>query len=142
MSKQENTDYIKPLPVIQPHSQAFWDATQNGKFLIQHCIDCDSNIFYPRRDCPECWSNKLDWIEASGKGEVYSFSITYEGVEEKFVADLPIVLAWVDLPEGPRVNTNIINCDPEDVFIGMQVELVYVKATDEITIPYFQPVKR
>ena len=57
-----------------------------------------------------------------------------------FQEDLPIVLAWVDLPEGPRVNTNIINCDPEDVEIGMEVEVVYVKATDDVTIPYFQPV--
>ena len=134
-------DYIKPLPVIQPHSQAFWDATPQGKFLIQHCKDCDSNIFYPRRDCPECWSNNLDWIEASGKGEVFSFSVTYEGVEPKFVPDLPIILAWVDLPEGPRVNTNIINCEPEDVSIGMPVEVVFVKVTDEITIPYFQPIQ-
>ena len=136
------SDYLKPLPEIQPHSKAFWDATKEHKFLIQHCKDCDSNIFYPRRDCPECWSNNLDWIEAGGQGTVYSFSITYEGVEEKFVADLPIILAWVDLPEGPRINTNIINCEPEDVSIDMPVEVVYVQATDDVVIPYFQPVKR
>ena len=134
------SEYKKPLPVIQPYSQAFWDATNDGKFLIQHCNSCDSNIFYPRRDCPECWSNDLNWIEAEGKGKVFSFSITHEGVEPMFQGDLPIVLAWVDLPEGPRVNTNIINCDPEDVEIGMEVEVVYVKATDDVTIPYFQPV--
>jgi uncharacterized OB-fold protein len=134
------SEYTKPLPLIQPHSQAFWDATNENKFLIQHCKDCDSNIFYPRRDCPECWSNNLDWIEAAGTGEVFSFTVTYEGVEPMFVADLPIILAWIDLPEGPRFNTNIINCEPEDVSIGMAVEVVYVKATDEITIPYFQPL--
>ena len=134
------SEYKKPLPEIQPYSQAFWDATKAHRLLIQHCNDCGANIFYPRRDCPECWSQDLGWIEAKGTGEVYSFSVTYEGVEEMFVGDLPIILAWVDLPEGIRMNTNLLECKPEDVYIGMQVEVMYRDVTDDITLPYFRPV--
>ncbi len=94
------SEYKKPLPEIQPYSQPFWDGTRENKLLIQHCNACDANIFYPRRDCPECWSQDLGWIEASGRATVYTYSVTYEGVEEKFVEDLPIILAWIDLPEG------------------------------------------
>jgi len=135
------SDYQKPLPVIQPHSAAFWEGTKQHKLMVQHCCDCDSYIFYPRRECPECWSTNLDWHESTGKAKVYAFSVTYEGVEPMFQQDLPIALAWVDLPEGVRMNTNIIDCDPNDVKIGMEVEAVYQDVTDEITIPYFRPVQ-
>ncbi len=135
------SDYKKPLPQIQPFTEAFWEGTRNEKLLIQICNACDSRIFFPRRQCPECWSEDLGWIEASGKAEIYAFSVTYEGVEAAFREDLPIVLAWVDLPEGIRMQTNIIDCDPETVEIGQQVEVVFKKVTDEITLPYFRPVR-
>ena len=135
------SDYKRPLPEIQPFSQAFWDGTKAHKLLVQHCEDCDINIFYPRRDCPECWDQNLSWIEAKGTAEVYSYTVTYEGVEEMFEDDLPIILAWVDLPEGIRMNTNLLECDPEEVHIGMQVEVMFKDVTAEITLPFFRPVR-
>lgn len=135
------SEYYKPLPVIQEFSQPFWDATQEGKLLVQKCNSCKSTIFFPRDRCPECWSQDLGWIEASGKAIIYSFSVTLEGVEKMFVEDLPIILAWVDLPEGIRMQSNIIDCDPNEVEIGAEVEVVFKKLTDEITLPYFKLVK-
>ncbi|MFK7731827.1 MAG: Zn-ribbon domain-containing OB-fold protein, partial [Pseudomonadales bacterium] len=70
MSEQAASSYRKPLPEVQPFSEAFWEGTKQHKLLIQHCDDCDSNIFYPRRDCPHCWSQNLGWVEASGKAEL------------------------------------------------------------------------
>lgn len=134
------TDYKKPLPEIQTYSQAFWDGTKNNKLLVQICSDCDARIFFPRRQCPECWSTKLDWIEASGRATIYAFSVTYEGVEAAFQEDLPIVLAWVDLPEGIRMQSNIIDCDPDSIEIGQEVEVVFKPVTDDVTLPYFRPV--
>ena len=133
------SEYKKPLPQAEPYSQAFWDATKQNKLLIQVCGECDSRIFFPRKQCPECWSEKLDWIEATGKANIYAFSVTYEGVEAAFRDDLPIVLAWVDLPEGIRMQTNIIDCDPDDIEIGQSVEVIFKRATDEITLPFFRP---
>lgn len=135
-------EYKKPLPEIQPFTQAFWDGTRQGKLLVQHCNSCDSNIFYPRRECPECWSEDLCWIASSGRAKVFSFSVTYEGVEKIFGDDLPIILAWVDLPEGIRMQTNLVDCDPDCVAIGQDVEVVFKDVTDEITLPYFTPVKK
>ena len=134
------SDYKKPLPQVEPYTQAFWDGTKNGKLLIQTCNACNARIFFPRKQCPECWASDLGWIEASGKATVYSFSVTYEGVEAAFKEDLPIVLAWVDLDEGIRMQTNLVDCDPESVSIGQQVEVVFKDVTDEITLPYFRPV--
>lgn len=133
-------EYKKPLPVVEPYTQAFWEGTRAGKLLLQTCNECDSRIFFPRKQCPECWSADVGWIEASGKGTIYAFSVTYEGVEAVFREDLPIVLAWIDLPEGIRMQSNIVDCDPDSVRIGQEVEVVFRDATDEITLPYFKPV--
>ena len=133
------SEYKKPLPQIQPFTEAFWKGTKNNQLLIQTCNSCGAKIFFPRRQCPKCWSEDLKWTQASGKATVYAFSVTYEGVEAAFKDDLPIILAWVDLPEGIRMQTNIIECDPNDVEIGQSVEVVFKKVTDEITLPYFKP---
>ena len=134
------SDYQKPLPEIQPYTEAFWEGTRNHKLLVQTCKACDARIFFPRKQCPECWSDDLDWIEASGQASIYAFSVTYEGVEQAFVEDLPIVLAWVDLPEGIRMQTNIVDCDPESVEIGQQVRVVFRDVTPDVTLPFFTPV--
>ena len=132
-------EYKKPLPEIQPWSKEFWKGTKEKKLLIQACKDCGSKIFYPRKYCPECWSSQLFWVEASGRAKIFSYSITYTGVEEPFYDDLPLVLALVDLEEGVRMMTNIVNCRPEEVNIGMDVEVMFRDVTEEFSLPYFQP---
>jgi len=134
------SEYKKPLPVIQPWSAGFWEAAKQHQLVVQTCDDCQAKIFYPRKFCPECWSSNLGWSEASGKATVFSFSITMLGIEEKFADDLPLVLAWVDLEEGVRMLTNIINCEPNAVTIGMDVEVVFEDVSPEISLPKFQPV--
>lgn len=133
------SEYKKPLPETQPWSKAFWEGTRERKLLIQECKDCGVKIFYPRKYCPKCWSPQLSWSEASGRGKIFSYSVTMGGVEEKFAGDLPFVLALVDLEEGVRMMTNIVNCPPEDVAIGMDVEVVFEDVTGEITLPKWQP---
>jgi uncharacterized protein len=137
-----NQDYQKPIPVMQPWTKAFWEATKKHKLLIQFCNDCQSKIFYPRKFCPECWSGNLDWIEAKGKGKVYSFTITRDMVEPKFMPDLPYVLAMVNLEEGIRMMTRIVECDPEKVEMGMDVEVVFEDISEECSLPMFRPIKQ
>lgn len=134
------SEYKKPLPVIQPWSEGFWEAARQHKLVIQECEKCGVKIFYPRKFCPECWSSDLGWSEASGRGKVYSYTITLTGVEEKFAEDLPLILAWVDLEEGVRMLTNIVDCEPDDVKIGMDVEVIFEDVTPEIALPKFKPV--
>jgi len=135
-------EYKKPLPEIQPWSKKFWEGAKQHKLLIQECRDCGAKIFYPRKVCSECWSPNLFWSEASGKGKIFSYSVTMAGVEDKFVEDLPFVLALVDLEEGVRMMTNIVNCKPDEVSIGMDVEVVFEDVTEDITLPKWRPVTR
>lgn len=131
----------KPLPEVQPWSQKFWEGTKEGKLLIQICKECNSKIFYPRKYCPECWSDKLDWIEASGKGKIFTFSTAYSMVEPRFMDELPYTVAYVDLTEGIRMMTRIVDCDPKDIKIGMNVEVTFFQRGD-FYLPYFKPVKK
>lgn len=134
-------DMTKPLPVVQPWSEKFWEGTKEGKLLVQHCKDCNSNIFYPRKYCPECWSGNLDWIESTGKGKVFTFSTAVSMVEPRFMDELPYTLAYVDLDEGVRLMSKIVECDPEDIKIGMEVEVVFVER-ENFMLPYFKPVNK
>jgi enoyl-CoA hydratase/carnithine racemase/uncharacterized OB-fold protein len=131
--------YSKPLPVVQPWTEEFWRAAREHRLLIQECKDCKEKIFYPRKYCPECWSASLGWSEASGKAKVYSHTVTMDMVEPKFMEDLPYVLAMVDLEEGVRMMTRIVECDPEAVRIGMDVEVTFQDVTEEFSLPMFRP---
>ncbi len=129
----------RPLPEIQPWTRPFWEGTKSGKLLIQRCCDCGTNIFFPKKRCPQCWSENLEWIKSSGKAKVYTFSIMRDMVEPVFRADLPYVLAMVDLKEGIRMTTRIVNCIPEDIHIGMEVDVVFENLSPECALPVFQP---
>lgn len=133
------SDYIKPIPFRQPWSEEFWQATKQHKLLIQNCQNCGANIFYPRKYCPECWSGDLGWIEASGRARIYSFSVMMDMVEPMFMPDLPYVLATVNLEEGIRMTTRIVECNPEDVKIDMEVEAVFEDISPECALPMFRP---
>jgi uncharacterized OB-fold protein len=134
-------EMTKPVPEVQPWSTRFWEGTKQGKLLIQVCKDCKAKIFYPRKYCPECWSGNLDWIEASGKAKIYTFSTAYSMVEPKFMDELPYTIAYVDLEEGIRMMTRIVECKPEDIKIGMEVEVVFVERSG-FALPYFRPIKK
>ncbi len=133
------TQNQKPVPVMQPWSKEFWTGANKGKLLVQHCQDCQANIFFPKKVCPECWSENLTWIEASGKAKVYSYTEMVDMVEPVFWGDLPYIVAMVDLPEGIRMTSRIVNCNPENVQIGMNLKVVFEQLTDDISMPYFQP---
>ncbi len=131
----------KPVPETQPWSERFWEGTKEGKLLIQVCKDCKSRIFYPRKYCPECWSGNLDWMQASGRARIFTFSTAYGMVEPKFMDELPYTIAYVDLEEGVRMMTRIVECRPEDLRFGMEVEVLFHERAG-FFLPYFKPVER
>jgi len=128
-----------PVPEVNPETDRYWQAASSGELLVQECADCGLVYHYPRSLCPDCFSEKVEWREASGRGEVYSYSTarTMSGWPED---DLPLVVAYVELDEGPRIMTNI-DADPEDVVaIGARVEVRFVDTEDEdVSIPVFVP---
>jgi uncharacterized OB-fold protein len=118
------SDLPIPAPPVNPTTRAFWEATAEGRFLLQRCDDCDLVIWFPRRHCPSCWREDPATFDASGLGEVYSYTIIHKGSNEWREA-APYVVAYVELAEGPRVLTNITGCDPADVRVGMPVRIVW-----------------
>jgi uncharacterized OB-fold protein len=130
-----------PAPFVLPEVKPFWEGTATGKLLLPKCLDCGTLIWFPRPWCSACASTHVEWIEASGKGTVYSFTVNRRGV-----ADLPAyrgageyVLAYVELAEGPRMMTNIVDCDPNSVRIGQPVELVFHDTGQGTALPRFRP---
>ncbi|MBW2061793.1 MAG: enoyl-CoA hydratase/isomerase family protein [Deltaproteobacteria bacterium] len=135
-------DYTsKPLPKIRPYTREFWEASKRGELLIQHCKDCDKNIFYPREVCPHCQSENIEYIKASGKGKLQSFSLVEKGAPPDFQDDQPYVICLVTLDEGVRLGSMLVGYDDySKLDIGMEVEVVFDPATDELSIPKFKPV--
>ena len=131
----------KPVPVVNPWARPFWEAARDKRLIIQQCKDCEKHIFYPRIACPHCFSDQVDWVEASGKGKVYSFTVVKNNAPSSFIIDMPYVIAIVKLEEGVQMLTNIVGCDPEAVACDMPVEVTFEKLNDEFTLPKFQPIK-
>ncbi len=132
-------DWNKPLPTISGETKPYWDSARRGQLMIQKCDSCAEYQFYPRGICANCWSNDIKWHQASGKGTVWTFTVTYQNRTPGFAEDVPYVLALVELEEGVRMFTNIVECEPRHVKIGMAVEVTFVQANDQISIPYFKP---
>lgn len=134
----------KPLPEITPVTQPFWEAAAKGKLVMQRCGDCRSWVWCPRPACIECGSDKLQWTPLSGRGHVFAFTVIREVVGRAlrgFANDIPYVTAWIDLEEGPRICSNIVQCPIEKVEIGMAVEVVFEEAGPGIFLPKFRPMK-
>lgn len=129
----------KPLPKPYPDTAAYWEAAKNNQLLIQKCLDCGELQFYPRGVCHHCLSSSLSWQQAIGQGTVYSYTVNYRAPHPGFIDDVPFITALVELKEGVRMMTNIIECDPEQVSIGMHVRVVFDKVSDEVTLPKFRP---
>jgi uncharacterized OB-fold protein len=129
---------IEPLPVPTPITQPFWDGTRQHRLLLRRC-EAGHMIFYPRSHCPGCLSNRLEWVEASGKGTLYSYTVARRPTSPDFEHDVPFVIAVVELDEGPRMTSRLVEVDPDAVRIGMRLEVVFDDVTEEITLPYFRP---
>ena len=139
---EEKKEIPKPLPEITPITQPFWEGAAGGKLLMQRCRDCHSWVWCPRPACVECGSERLEWTPLSGRGLVFAFTVIREVVGRAlrgFAKDIPYVTAWIDLEEGPRFCSNIVQCPVEKVEIGMAVEVVFEEAGPGIFLPKFKP---
>ncbi|MCU1458463.1 MAG: hypothetical protein JWL73_2555 [Actinomycetia bacterium] len=127
------------LPMPDLESQPFWDGLREEKLLLQRCLDCKGSYFYARPFCPKCWSDKVEWFEASGKGILYSYSVVYSNDLPPFGERVPYVAAVVDLEEGPRIQTNVVDCEFDKLSVDMPVTVGFQPISDDITIPVFRP---
>jgi uncharacterized protein len=128
------------LPVPDPISEPYWTATTRGELLLQYCTACDRFDFYPRPFCRQC-AGELIWREASGRGTIYSFTIVRQSRTPPFDQLVPYVVALVDLDEGPRMMTNIVDCDAESVAIGQGVVVDFANEFEGVALPFFRPME-
>ena len=105
--------------------------------MVQKCLDCGALTFTPQPACSHCLSPKLEWVNASGRGTVYSYTVIWRPQMPDF--EVPYVAAIIDLEEGYQMLSNIVDCDPSEVHVDMPVEVTFRAASDEITLPYFKP---
>jgi len=131
--------YEKPVPVPDHVTGPFWEAAKQGRFLIQRCAGCGAHQFYPQSSCRRCLSEELEWMDANGKGTIYSYTVIHRAPNRPFEPDVPYTVALVDLDEGCRMLSNIVDVDPEDVRVGMPVEVMFEEITPEISLPKFRP---
>ena len=113
-----------------PETKPFWDACAAGKLVLPRCKDTGKFIWYPRAISP--WTlGPVEWVEVSGKGTVYTFSV---------MRGTPAYcIAYVELAEGPRMMTNIVDCDPASVKIGQAVQVKFVPTEGGPPMPFFAP---
>lgn len=132
-------------PVIQTWGKRFWDDAEKGIFSIQKCDDCGKTNFFPKKICPHCGSENIGWTESTGKGKIYTFCCEKkEYVKLRYGEDEPKIIAMIELDDGCRYVTNIVDCNPEDVHIGMPVEVAFREVGsegDQFTLPVFKPVR-
>lgn len=131
-----------PRPLPRPNAyidtQPFWDAARQGRLLIQYCKDTGRPQWFPRPVSLATGRRNLEWREVSGRGTVYSFTVTnsaWPGHEDR----VPYVCALIELEEGVRILANLLNVKPEDARIGMPVKLCWERLSEEISYPAFEP---
>jgi len=131
----------KPLPIVNPWAKPFWDAVREHRLIIQKCKNCGMHVFYPRIACPHCFSDQLYWIDSSGKGSIYSFTVVESNAPSAFIEDIPYVVAIIKLEEGVQMLSNVVECDPYELRCDMPVEVVFDEVNDQLTLPKFRPVE-
>ena len=133
--------YSKPLPRLNGDNQPFWEGCRRHELRFQRCPACGHVRWPPSLLCPQCHSDETDWMVSRGLGSVYTFCVYHAPLIKAFSADLPYVVAVVALDEGPRLLTNIIDCEPEKVYCDMRVRVAWEDVTEDISLPKFKPLQ-
>ena len=132
--------FPKPAPAIDPDSAPYWEALNDDRLILKRCGGCGKAHFYPRELCPYCHSDDLTWIDASGRGAIYSFTVCRRPAGPAFADDVPYIVALVDLAEGPRMMTRI-DGDPSTVAIGQHVTVRFERQSATLVLPFFEIVE-
>jgi uncharacterized OB-fold protein len=147
MAKQndeQNRDPRYSAPQIDWESRAYWEGAGRGELVLQRCRTCQVVQHRPRGLCVSCLSDDIEHFVASGRGEVYTYSVVHQNQMSNFRNALPYVVAYVQLEEGPQLLTNIVGCEPDSVSIGMSVRVDFVptedaQGGDTLGVPRFVP---
>ena len=134
----------RPLPHLdRADTKPYWDACKRHELVLQRCGSCRTWIWYPQEVCHVCNSWDIRWEKVAPRGTVFSWVVLRHALHPWFADQLPLPIALVELDDALNVGltTNIVECPLERIHVGMPVEAVFKKISDDLTMPYFRPVK-
>jgi len=129
----------RPVPHPDLVTAPYWQRVNEGVFALPCCEACGRYHFYPRGNCPHCGSPRIAWSPASGRGEVYSFSVVHRAPGPAFKDEVPYVLAIVATAEGPHLLTRITGVAPAEMRVGIKVRVKIEKSAEGAALPVFEP---
>jgi uncharacterized OB-fold protein len=140
MPVKYNERYMKYWfsPAAESFEEGFWEGIKNRKLVFQRCKDCGKWSHPPRVMCDKCKSFNMEWVESSGKGKIYSFVIFTKEVHPAFKVPYEVVLVEMDDEEGVRIVSNMVDCELDEISIGMPVEVTFKDVTEEWPLPFFK----
>lgn len=127
----------KPVPLTDRLSEVYWQAARAQRLLIQRCAACGSHQFYPRSHCRSCLAADPEWVQASGRGRLHTFSVVYRSTNPEFAGDCPYVFGIVELDEGVRLSTRIIHTPIDQLACDAAVEIAWPPQPTEPPLPVF-----
>ena len=130
---------LRALPAPDNASRHYWQSAAEGRLVVQRCTSCDVYQFYPRALCASC-AGETEWVDASGRGTLHTFTVIRQNRSEAFAALSPYAVGIVELEEGVRMMSNIVECDVEELEVGMALEVLILKAADDVGLPFWRPV--
>lgn len=132
-------EYRKPVPQPSPDTERFWEGCKQHELWIPFCLSCEQHFFYPRPFCPRCFGWDVEWRRVSGKATLYTYAIQYRPMGPGF--EPPYVTAIVQLEEGPRMMSSLVDVEPEpdQIQCDMPLEVTFEDVNDEISLPKFRP---
>ena len=137
MSSQSET-YSKPLPALDGLTKEFYNWCRRGDLRFQRCTACQAWRHVPRPMCAACGSFEWTWQRSSGRGTVFSWTVAERPMHPAFQNDAPYAPVVIEMEEGVRLVSEMLDCSPDELTIGMPVELVFDHVTPEITLPKFK----
>ena len=135
-------EYALPVPVADEASEPFFRGAKERKLMLLRCARCGTYRLPVPERCADCWSTDAEWVQASGRGKLYSFGVMHQQYHPAFASVIPYNFAVVELEEGPRLITNVVGCANDALRVDMQVEAVYDDVGDETTLVRFGPSPR
>ncbi|HLW15938.1 MAG TPA: Zn-ribbon domain-containing OB-fold protein [Actinomycetota bacterium] len=127
----------RPLPLPDPETAFFWEATARRKLEILRCQSCKTWVHYPKPSCWNCSSGDLKPEEVSGRGTVYSYTVTHQDVPG-YTAPFAVVIVELEEQAGLRMVSNVVDVPPDDVRIGMPVEVTFQPVAEDVWLPLFK----
>ncbi len=132
--------YTKPLPELDGFAKEFYEFCKNGELRFQRCNDCHAWRHMPREMCAKCGSWEWGWRKSSGRGEIFTWTVVNRALHPAFRDATPLAPVVIEMEEGVRLLSEVQGVAPENLEVGMRVQVVFDAVTDEVTLPKFRRV--